>query len=112
MSFPCLCTTLFCILYTTLLVSFYKQVAFFILKDKVLFDDGDLHDQTLRGLKALLDTKAQNSMLWARWGSTTFEQGQARAATDNTFNEKLGEEINSGLLKGDMDKVALTKLID
>lgn len=49
------------------------------------FDDGDLHDQRIRVLKAFLDVGDYETMAWARWGASKWVRGQFRVVCDNTY---------------------------
>ena len=63
----------------------------------VLFDDGDLPEQTMKAFKAVTDVRAHSPMVHVRWDATSFAQSQARAITDNAFDEPKANSLEEKL---------------
>lgn len=53
-----------------------------------IFDDGDLHEQKPKVLKAFLDPSLAQAMTRERWGGNKFIRGQARLGADNSYDEQ------------------------
>ena len=49
-------------------------------------DDGDLHTQAVRKVKAMTDVSEDEAMVFARWGAVKWVGGEPRAICDNRFD--------------------------